>query len=717
MRKIARWTMAHRRLVIVGWIAAALLITMVSFGVGRKNSSDFTLPGTESSRAQALLGQSFSAHAGDSDQIVLHARTGTLTADRAAIETTLARVAALPHVVGVVSPFAPGQHSISADGSIGFATVNFDKRAEQLPVPAIKKVMSVAESARSAALQVELGGQAIEQAEGMSVGFATGVGILAAIVILLIAFGSFSAMVLPIATALVGLIAGQGLSGVASHAIAMPDFASSLAVMIGLGVGVDYALFVVTRYRESYRANGGDVSSAIEDALNTSGRAVLFAGVTVVIALLGMFALRVKMNSGVGVASAISVALVLAASLTLLPAILSITGHRVGALKGRAARESVTSGAFWRRWVGTVQRHPAPVALGATILMLVLAAPALGLRLGMSDAGTNPTSHTTRKAYDLLAKGFGPGFSGPLTVAVALPRGHDTAAVGEVARALAATRGVGSVAPAQLSPAGTTAVLMAYPTSSPQSKQTTDLVNQVRGTVLPPIERSTGAHVYVGGPTAAEVDFSHILAQRLPVFMAIVVGLAMLLLLVVFRSLLIPIQAAVMTMLSIGASFGIVQALFERGWLGVQQGPIDAFIPLLMFAVIFGLGMDYEVFLVSRIHEEWKSHGDASRAVREGLARTGRVITAAASVMVAVFISFAFSGERILEMFGVGMAAGVLLDAVVIRMLLLPAVLQLLGASTWALPEWLERHLPRVAIEPETQQRPVPGVEPVPTTT
>ncbi len=701
MQNLARWTMTHRRLVIVSWIVAALGITMVSTEVGRKNSSDFTLPGTESARAQALLNQNFKAQAGDSDQIVFHARTGTLAADRPVIEATLSKVAALPHVTGVISPFAAGQHAISADGTIAFATVNFNQRAEKLPVPAIKRVISVAKSADSSALQVELGGQAIQQAEGMSVGFATGVGIIAAIAILLLAFGSFSAMALPIATAVVGLMAGQGLSSLASHAIAMPDFASSLALMIGLGVGVDYALFVVTRFRENYRNNGGDVEGAVENAMNTSGRAVVFAGLTVVIALLGMFALRVKMNSGVGVASAMTVALVLAASITLLPAILSKTGHKVGAVKGRAAREGAVSGRFWRRWVGGVQRRPVPIALAATGLMLLLAVPALGLRLGMSDAGTEPTSNTTRKAYDLMAKGFGPGSSGPLTVAVALPQAGDTGAANQVRQALASTPGVGSVSPAQLSPAGTTAVVLAYPTTSPQSQRTTELVKQVRGTVLPPVERVTGARAYVGGPTAAEVDFSHILANRLPVFMAVVIGLAMVLLFVVFRSLIIPIQAAVMTLMSIGASFGIVQALFQRGWLGVQQGPIDAFIPLLMFAVIFGLGMDYEVFLVSRIHEEWNTHGDASRAVREGIARTGRVITAAAAVMVAVFIAFALSGERILEMFGVGMASGVLLDAVVIRMLLLPAVLQLLGRSTWALPEWLDRRIPRVAIEPE----------------
>ena len=637
MRNLARLTMGHRRGVIIAWIVAALGITMISAGVGTKNSTDFTLAGTQSASAQALLKQSFKAQAGDSDQIVFHARTGTLSADRAVITATLARVAALPHVTAVISPFAPGQHAISSDGTIAFATVNFNQQAEKLPVTAIKRVMSVAESARSSALQVELGGQAISQAQGMSVGFATGVGILAAILILLIAFGSFSAMVLPIATALVGLLAGQGISAFASHAIAMPSFAAQLALMIGLGVGVDYSLFIVTRFRENYRTNGSDVNNAVENAINSSGRAVVFAGLTVVIALLGMLALRIKMNIGVGVASAISVALVMLSAITLLPALLSLTGHRVGAVKGRAAKEAAVAGGFWRRWVGVVRRRPVLTGLAATAVMLALAAPALGMRLGLSDAGNGPASTTTRQAYDLLAKGFGPGFNGPLIVAAALPHSGDTAAATQLSQTLSRTPGVASAAPPQVSPSGTTAVVFAYPTSSPQSKQTTELVNRLRGQVIPPYERSTQARVYIGGPTASVVDFSHVTSSRLPVFVAVVIGLAMILLFVVFRSLIIPIQAAVMTLLSVGAAFGIVRLLFQHGWLGVTKGPIDAFVPLLMFAIIFGLGMDYEVFLISRIHEESNDHHDASRAIREGLARTGRVITAAAGVMIAVF--------------------------------------------------------------------------------
>jgi RND superfamily putative drug exporter len=791
--------MAHRRTVVVAWIVAVVGIFAVSSSVGKKTASSFTLPGTGSQQAVDLLQSKFPAQAGDADQIVFQAKappsdadhstkappsgaadhsghTGTLTgaAERSAIEATLARVAHLPHVTSVVSPYAAGQHAISRDGTIGFATVNFDERANALPVAAVDRVITTAESARSATLNVQLGGQAIEQAQQASLGFATVVGIAAAILILLISFGSFSAMGLPIATALLGLGAGIGVIGLASHVIDMPSFASELALMIGLGVGVDYALFIVTRFRENYGSNGGDVEQAVEAAINTSGRAVLFAGITVVIALLGMFALGVSLLSGAAVAASIGVVLVLSASLTLLPALLSLIGRRVGEAGGRRTvrfgRRRATPElrgatpepgratpelrgatselrgaipepgratpelrgaipepgratpqpdparpAFWMRWVQRVQRRPALTAVAATALMLVLAAPALGLRLASSDAGNDPANQTTRQAFDLLAKGFGPGFNGPLQLAVALPRAHDTAALTSLSHAVKSTPGVVSVTPPELNRDGTAAALVAYPSTSPQSAQTSSLVTHLRDSVIPPVERSSGAGVYVGGATAAQVDFSHVLASKLPLFIGVVVALAALLLLVVFRSFVIPIQAALMNLLSIGASLGIIQAVFERGWLsglfGTQAGPIDSFIPVLAFAIVFGLSMDYEVFLVSRVHEEWLARRDPSAAVREGLARTGRVITAAAAVMVAVFGAFAISGDRVLAMFGLTMASAVFLDALVVRMLLLPAVLQLLGRTTWAMPRWLDRRLPRIAIEAESPT-PAPPARP-----
>ena len=440
MLNIARWTMTHRRFVVIVWIVAAVRVFAVSSSVGKKTASDFTLPGTGSQHAVDLLKTRFPAQAGDADQIVFHARTGALTnsADRARIAATLAQVRDLPHVTSVVSPYAPGQQAISRDGTIAFATVVFDQRANVLPKAAVNRVITTAESARSQSLQVELGGQAIEQAQAGSLGFATVVGILAAIVILLISFGSFAAMGLPIATALLGLGAGLGVISLASHVIDMPDFASELALMLGLGVGVDYALFIVTRFRENYRQNGGDVQQAVQDAINTSGRAVLFAGATVVIALLGMFALGISILNGAAVAASIGVMLVLAASLTLLPALLSMTGHRIGRPSRRqAARQTdLARRGFWLRWVRLVQRRPVVTAVLAMALMLTLAAPALGLRLASSDAGNDAPSQTTRQAYDLLAKGFGPGFNGALQIAVALPRAGETRALSHNSPAL-----------------------------------------------------------------------------------------------------------------------------------------------------------------------------------------------------------------------------------------------------------------------------------------
>jgi putative drug exporter of the RND superfamily len=711
MLKLTRWTIAHRRIVVAAWIVLAVGVLAASQAVGKRNANNFSLPNTDSQRAVDLLQGRFPAQAGDADQIVFRTRTGKLTdaSARAVIAPTLARIARLPHVAGVVSPYDSGANAVSKSGTIGFATVEFDQKANELPKAAIDRVINTAEAVRSPTLQVELGGQAIKQAEQTSLGFATGVGLLAAVVVLLLSFGSLLAMGLPIVTALFGLGAGLGVIGLGSHLVDMVDFSSELALMIGLGVGIDYALFIVTRYRDAYRENGGDVQAALELAMNTAGRAILFAGATVVIALLGMFALGVSFLYGVAIAASLGVLLVLAASLTLLPALLMFTGKRVGRTRQRSRRREPRAG-FWIRWVGLIQRRPMWAALGSTALLLTLAAPALGLRLGASDSGNDPANQTTRHAYDLLAAGFGSGFNGPLQLAVSLPTAADTGGLARLTTALRSTPGIASVAAPRLNPARDTAAIAVYPTTSPQSAQTTSLVKRLRSDVLPPLAKATGVTVYVGGATATQVDFAHVLSGKLPLFIGMVVLLSALLLLVVFRSLLIPVQAALMNLLSIAAALGVVQAIFERGWLGgligVQAGPIDAFIPVMVFAIVFGLSMDYEVFLVSRIHEEWQHRGDASAAVREGLANTGRVITAAAAVMVVVFASFAAGDDRVLKLFGIAMATAVFLDAIVIRSVLMPAVLELFGSRTWAFPNWFDRRLPRLAIEPATPPAP-----------
>jgi RND superfamily putative drug exporter len=710
---IARWSVAHRRWVIGGWLLLLILGIVVAQGVGNSFDNGLTLPKTDSQRAANLLQSRFPRVAGDADQIVFAARGGKLTeaAVRDRIEPMLARVARLPHVTDVSSPM------ISPDGSIGFSMVRFDDQGDALPTEAIRRVVDTAQAAASPQLEVELNGNAIQQLYRPSPGPATAIGILAAIVILLLAFGSFTAMGLPIATALFGLGLGSGLIALGTQVLTIPDFAEQIALMLGLGVGVDYALLVVSRYRDAYRRNGGDVTAAIEVATNTAGRSIIFAGLTVIIALGGLYAVGVNLLYGVALAASASVLFVLAGSLTLLPAMLSIHGRRVG--QGRRFLRRRTGGvkaSRSERWVRRIQRRPLLAAVGATVLLLALAAPALGLRLGLADAGTDPSSQTTRKAYDLVSRGFGPGYNGPLFVAVTL-RPNDQDALDRVTAALRSADGVALVSPPELNAARDTASIAVVPTTAPESEQTYDLVKRLRSSVLPAATSGSQASAYVGGFTATQVDFTKRLASKMPLFIAIVIALSALLLLIVFRSLLIPLQAAVMNVLSVVAALGIVQAIFERGWLagvfGVDKAPVEPFLPVLLFAIVFGLSMDYEVFLVSRIREEWLASGDSSAAIRNGLARTSRVITAAAAVMIVVFASFALNGNHILKLFGIGLASAILLDALVIRMILLPAVLQLLGARTWRFPRWLDRHIPRVAIEPPEQRTEPPVLEAV----
>jgi putative drug exporter of the RND superfamily len=716
LARIAAWTMRHRRITLVAWIVALVGVSVAAQSIGTRQATNFTLPGTESQRAVDLLQSKFPAQVGDQDQIVFRSTSGSIDtpAQRARIQPMLRRVAEQPHVSSVVSPLSrAGSDAISKDGRIAFATVIFDERANELPTSAADRVISIAEGARSDQLQVELGGQAIEQAQQPSFGFTTAIGILAAIVVLLLTFGSLVAMGLPIATALLGLGTGVGLIAFGSQVLDMPDFATELAVMIGLGVGIDYSLFIVTRFRENYRETG-DVAGSVIAAMNTAGRAIVFAGCTVIIALMGMFTLGISFLYGVAVAASLTVLLTMLAAITVLPVLLSKFGARIGRRRRERGEAETTARSgkpgLWARWAMLIKRRPLPAALAGLAIMLVLIAPVLTMRLGTSDAGNDPTSQTTRQAYDLLADGFGPGFNGPLQVVTALPRGGDEQALRQVSSALAGDPDVASVAPPRLTPDGRTAVFLAYPKSAPQDQATTDLVTRLRDSTLPPVEQATQTTVLVGGVTAGQIDFSHVLSDKLPLFIAIIVLLSALLLLFVFRSLVIPLQAALMNLLSIGASLGLVVAVFQHGWLGgllgVEPGPIDAFIPVLLFAIVFGLSMDYEVFLVSRIHEEWTRRRDPSDAVVRGLATTGRVITAAATIMVCVFLSFVLIDERVVKMFGLSLAGAVFLDAFVIRSLLVPATLELLGRITWILPSWMERRLPHLAIEP-----PEPRVE------
>jgi putative drug exporter of the RND superfamily len=750
MLKLARWSTTHRKYVLLGWIVLLFGVNALAQSAGTSYSNNFTLPNSDAQRASDLLQRSFPAQAGDRDTIVYAVASGKVDdpAVRARMSAAFAAVARLPHVAGVISPYsgAAAGKSVSADGRIAFATVVFDEKANDLPKSAAERVVHVARAAARPGLQVELGGQAIEATEQSGFGISTAVGLLAAIVVLLLTFGSLVAMGLPILTALFGLGTGLGAIALFTHVVDTPDFSSELAAMIGLGVGIDYALFILTRFREAYVTPGptfGDARESVVQAMDTAGRAVLFAGCTVVIALLGMMLLGVDFLYGVAISASIGVLLVMLASLTLLPAMLTFAGKRLArpsrrarrraakaagaavgdtadraaadaggiaagpaapgaiAAAGAGASQAPSASGAWLRWSTFVERRPRTIAIVSALVMLAIAAPATALRLGSSDASNDPPDKTTHRAYELLARGFGQGFNGPLLVVAKVPR--HTAAATSLASAIARTRGVASVAPPKVNPAGDVATVTVYPRSSPQAYATTQLVERLRDRVVPPVEAATGARAYVGGVTAGSVDFAKTLGQKLPLFIGVVVLLSALLLLFVFRSLVIPLQAAVMNLLSIGAALGVIVAIFQWGWLGsligVQQGPIESFIPVMLFAIVFGLSMDYEVFLVSRIHERWTHTRDNSRAVAEGLALTGRVVTAAAAIMVCVFLSFMLGEDRVIKEFGLSLASAVFLDALVVRCLLLPAVLHLIGERTWAVPGRLDRLLPRLNIE------------------
>jgi len=685
---------------------AALIVAMAaSHAAGTSYVNNLSLAGTDSQRASELLRRDYPSQSGDMDQIVLHTSQGRITdrAVRVRAAPILATVARLPHVSGVLSPFtSAGAREVSSDGSTAFATVSFDERADVLPKAAVERVVNVARGASSGTVQVELGGRAIQEANRPSLGAATAIGLVAAIVVLLVTFGSALAAGLPIVTALLGLGTALGVIGLGSRVLDTPDFSTQLAALLGLGVGIDYALFIVTRYRESYAA-GNDVRASVTTAMDTAGRAVLFAGLTVIVALLGMLVLGVSLLNAAALATAVAVGLTMLAALTILPILLSRFGERIGAHARAGGAGSGDREPFWPRWARLISRNPWPALLAGLAIMLVLATPALSLRLGQSDAGNDPTSLTSRRAYDLLARGFGPGFNGPLQVVARLSHADNAPALADLAGILRSTRGVASVSAPSISSQSSTAVYQVFPTSSPESRATTDLVKRLRDQTLPPVAQRTGARLLVGGATATGVDFADVLGGKLALFIGVVVLLAGLLLVAVFRSIAIPIQAAVMNLLSVGASLGIVVAVFQYGWLGsffnVKAGPIEAFIPVILFAIVFGLSMDYEVFLVSRIHEAWTRRKDPTAALVDGLGSTGRVVTAAATIMVCVFVSFLLGDQRVVKLFGLSLASAVFLDAFVVRSLLLPSVLTLLGRRTWSLPRSFERRLPRISID------------------
>jgi len=731
MRTLARWCVTHRRVVLTGWLVALVGLTVVSQSAGTAYKDSFSLSGTQSFEAENLLERSAPKASGDVEQIVIAVKHGKVTdpAVRASVQAMLAKVGALNDVASVASPFSSrGAAQVSPSGQVAFANVTMTGQASKLSVSQAQQFVSTAQAGAAHGAKVEVEGQVAELANKSSIS-TVGLGAFAALIVLLVVFGSLLAAALPLLTAGFALGTGTAAIGLLSHVISMASFSSQLSLLIGLGVGVDYALFIVTRYRQGLQ-RGKSVEDAIVDALDTSGRAVMFAGMTVCIALLGMFALGVSFLYGVAVAASVVVVFTVLAALTLLPAMLGFFGTRV---LGRKARRALAGGVlttsdgtgWWGRWAQVLQARPALIATAAGMVMVVIAIPFFSMRLGSSDAGSDPSGSTTRQAYDLLAKGFGPGYNGPLQLVAQVNGGAQQAAFARVTAAIARTQGVVRVSPTVTLPGrgGAPGVATAdvYPVGSPQAASTSNLLSTLRGTVVPRASAGTGVHVLIGGQTAIFADFSTVLSSKLPLFIGVVVLLSFLLLTAVFRSLVIPATAAIMNLLSAGAAFGVVTAVFQFGWFGSllginSTGPIEAFIPVMMFAILFGLSMDYEVFLVTRIYEEWHKTHDNRLAVSRGLAATGRTITAAATIMVVVFGSFILGGQLIIEMFGVGLASAVLLDALIVRSILVPGLMLLLGKTNWALPSAMDRILPHLNVEGDVDEevppRPAPPALP-----
>jgi RND superfamily putative drug exporter len=696
--------------VILGWIVALVGCGMIAGAAGSSFSEDFKLPASDSAEAFELLEDEFPAQSGDTATIAFKASNGVNSPSvRTTMEGLFARAEKLPHVSEVASPYeSGGAAAISEDGTIAYATVQYDVFTNEIEKGDTKKLIADAEGASGDGLQVDLGGQPIEEARQEEEGdLSFLIGLSAAVIVLLLTFGSLVAMGLPILTALFALGVGLSLITLGTHVFNTADFAPQLALMIGLGVGIDYALFILSRFRNGLD-EGLEKRAAAIAAVDTAGRAVLFAGVTVIIALMGMFLLGLSFLYGVAMAAALAVLMTMIAALTLLPALLAIAGHWVDRLRipGLGKRTpSTAEDTRWYRWSGQIQRRPLLAALLSGGLLIVLCIPTLSLRLGSNDAGTDPAGTTTRNAYDLLAAGFGAGFNGPFSIVASLPSKGDDTALTELSKSLKTEPGVAETTAVILNPAGNTGVFQLYPTTSPQSEKTTALLDHIRGDLIPPLEQRTGAQMHVGGITAIFEDFGNAIAEKLPLFIGVVVLLSALLLMAVFRSILVPLKAVLMNLLSIGAAFGLIVAVFQWGWgaslIGLDgTGPIISFFPIFLFAIIFGLSMDYEVFLMSRMHEEWENSHDATRSVTRGLALTGRVITAAAAIMCTVFLSFMIGEDRIIKLFGLGLASAVLIDAVIIRSVLVPAIMQLFGERAWWLPAWLDRLLPRLHVEP-----------------
>ena len=723
--RLGRWAVRRRRLVVAVWVVGALASFATGRALGTGFTDDWRVPGTEAQRAHDLLAERFPAASGTDATVVFHAAEGDLRdpSAGAVLSGALDEVAGLPHVLGVERPGDPGSRAgISQDGGTAFATVHYDLDAATLGEPAVERLNAAVEPARGAGLQVELGGPLVEGGQEREPGGSEAIGLGVAVVVLLFAFGSVVAMGLPIVTALLGLLGGMSVVMLVALAIDVPTVAPTLAAMIGLGVGIDYALFIVTRHRQQL-AQRHAVEDAAGRAMATAGQAVLFAGATVIVAIFGLWIAGIPFVGLLGTAAAIVVAVAVLAALTLLPALLGFAGRSIDRFRvpGMRPMGEDAHARGWSRWGRHVGTKPWRHLVLSTVVLSLLAAPMFSMRLGQIDAGTAPTDTTQRRAYDLMTAAFGPGSNGPLLLTAELATPSDTAALQAISAALQADPDVAGVRPAVLSPDGRTAVIAAVPRSAPQDEATTDLVHRLRDRSLPTAVEGTGARVQVGGQTATYIDLADKVAGALPVFIGAVIALSVVLLMLVFRSVLVPLKAALMNVLSIGAAYGVVVAIFQWGWgkglVGLAETvPIVSFVPMMMFAILFGLSMDYEVFLLSRIREEYLRDGDDLQSVVDGLARTARVITSAALIMIAVFLSFLLNDDPTVKMVGVGLATAVAVDATIVRIMLVPSTMVLLGRANWWLPAWLDRILPSLDVEGEAGLPPAelePEPEPV----
>ena len=699
----ARFASAKPKRVVGAWVVLVVILGFLAASIGGTFVDAFKIPGTESQQAVDLLQSEFPSAAGDTATLVFHAPTGINDpAVKTEIDAVLSQAATLPEVLSVTSPY-DATSQISQDGTIAYATLQYDKPGSEVDKDSVTQLVDLADASNSANVVVEVGGQVVSATELPETGTSELIGIGVAVIILLITFGSIIAMGMPIVTAMVGVAIGFLVAIIGAAFLDLSTITSAFMSMIGLGVGIDYALFIVTRYREA-RADGLSNQNAVVTALDTAGRAVMFAGTIVMIALLGLFITGIPFVGWMGAAGALVVLCAVLVAIGLLPAILAWVGPSIDKWTIPVPKPKNIEDTAGFKLTRTIQKHPAWWLAACLGIVLVIASPALSARVGTADAGNNPESMHTRRAYDLLAEGFGPGFNGPLLIVVNNDAGLDAAQLGSLQSSLASTPNVVVVTDPVTNADNTTAILTVIPGTSPQDAATEDLIQTLRHDVIPAAVDGTETHAYVGGATASFVDIGEKISSKLPLYILVVAGLSVLILMTVFRSVVIPLKAAVLNLLSFLAAYGVLVAVFQWGWgaslIGIDRtGPIESFLPLILFGILFGLSMDYEVFLISRIRESYQESGDTNWALSHGIGQTGRVILAAGAIMASVFFSFALGDSRTIKELGIGLGAAIFIDVILVRMNIVPAAMTLFGKWNWYFPVWLDKILPRLDIE------------------